>query len=182
MLLTYTELVEFIENRIVENSRLDLVNAASIDICLGDKLLVEDTRHSGIVDLAKRESPAMRELELDSTGRWRLPPGAFALANTIELFHLPNNIAFEYKLKSSLARGGLGHALAGWADPGFHNATLTLELSNTLQNNWLYLTPGMRIGQIVFWRGAPVPLEASYASRGSYNGQRDPQVSKEAPV
>ncbi len=180
MLLTYTELVELVENGVVENVDPKNIGPASIDIRLGDEVLIEDTGHTGIIDLSKRQAPAMRPLAYHDD-HWRLWPGMFALASTIERFNLPDNIAFEYKLTSSLARAGLNHALAGWADPGFHDATLTLELKNQLQFNYIKLVPGMIIGQLVFWRGAPVPSERSYAARGSYNGQRGPQVSKAAP-
>jgi len=49
------------------------------------------------------------------------------LATTIEYVNLPSDIAGDVKLKSSRAREGWDHALAGWIDPGF-NGQITLEL------------------------------------------------------
>ena len=177
-LLTHRELLELVESGVLENSDPSLVNAASIDIRLGDSLLVEASGRYKWCDLSKKQVPPMRELEKDADGGWSLYPGDFALVNTLEVFHLPADIAAEYKLKSSLARAGLNHMLAGWADPGFHNATLTLELKNELKHTILKLHPGMKIGQMVFWRGEPVPDHASYATRGQYNGQKEATPSR----
>lgn len=177
-LLTYTELLELVESGVIEGVPLEHINAASIDLTLGDNLLVEEPGRYSWCRLAEKETPPMRELEKDSDGGWSLYPGDFALASTREIFHLPADIAAEYKLKSSLARAGLNHLLAGWCDPGWSDATLTLELKNELKHTILKLRPGMKIGQIVFWQGKPVPNEASYATRGQYNGQREATPSK----
>ena len=177
-LLTYRELLELVESGVLENSDPSLVNAASIDIRLGDSLLVEQPGRYSWCDLSKKQVQPMRMLEKDSDGGWSLYPGDFALVNTLEVFHLPSDIAAEYKLKSSLARAGLDHMLAGWCDPGWNNATLTLELKNELRHTILKLHPGMKIGQMVFWRGEPVPEHASYATRGQYNGQKEATPSK----
>ena len=177
-LLTHRELLELVESEVLENSAPEHVNAASIDIHMGDSLLVEQPMRYSWCDLSKKQVPPMRMLEKDEDGGWSLYPGDFALVNTREVFHLPADIAAEFKLKSSLARAGLNHMLAGWADPGFHDATLTLELKNELKHTILKLQPGMKIGQMVFWRGESVPEHASYAVKGQYNGQREAQPSR----
>lgn len=172
-LLTYSSLMRFVESGIIDNIEPEQVNAASIDIRLGESLLVEDlsNKHTHI-HLSRGGAPRL------VPGDWILHPGQFALANTMEVFNLPNDVACEYKLKSSLARAGLDHSLAGWADPGFHNATLTLELHNSLQHHSLVLEPGMRIGQMVFFRGDVVPMDHSYRVKGRYNHQRRATESK----
>lgn len=178
-LLTYNELVELVEDGVLRNATMDQVNAASIDLHLGDTLLVEKFNDFfGEVDLSKKESPSMTGVKTRADGLWWLDPGQFALADTREVFYLPDSLACEFKLKSSLARAGLNHVLAGWADPGFREATLTLELINALQAHALGLKPGMKIGQMVFWRGETVPPQQSYANRGRYNGQRGATESK----
>lgn len=178
-LLTYTQLVDLVDDGVLENATTDQVNAASIDLHLGDTLLVESygNRHIS-VDLSKKQKPAMETIPKCENGMWWLRPGEFALAETREVFNLPDWIACEFKLKSSLARAGLNHVLAGWADPGFNDATLTLELMNCLQRNSLGLKPGMKIGQMVFWQGERVPADSSYAVLGRYNGQRGATESK----
>jgi len=175
-LLTYTELCELVERGVIQNAEMSQVNAASIDIRLGESMMMESVAIYR-VDITDKQSPVMHSVP-PWEGKWVLPPGYFALANTMEVFNLPSDIAGEYKLKSSLARSGLQHLLAGWCDPGWHGSTLTLELTNVLKHHALILRPGMKIGQMVFWRGSPVPEHASYAARGRYNRQTAAQVSK----
>ena len=98
-----------------------------------------------------------------------LEPNQFILAQTVEMFNLPLDISAEYKLKSSMARIGLEHLNAGWADAGWHGSVLTLELKNISQCQRIRIRPGDAIGQIVFFRHKPVPYEKSYAARGRYN-------------
>ena len=49
----------------------------------------------------------------------RILPGSPFLFCTIEYIRMPNDCAGVVYLKSSLARQGLDHALAGFVDPGF---------------------------------------------------------------
>jgi deoxycytidine triphosphate deaminase len=81
-------------------------------------------------------------------------------------------------LKSSLARSGLEHSQAGWADAGWHDSALTLELSNLLSNHTLHLEAGMAIGQMIFFRHTKVPEEFLYSTKGRYNGDRTVQEIK----
>jgi len=73
-----------------------------------------------------------RELiEIDISDRteedpYYLAPSEFVLAETIETFNLPDDISAQFVLKSSRAREGLNHLLAGWCDPGWHGSKLTL--------------------------------------------------------
>ena len=146
MLLSHTELLGLINERVIQNAIHDNVNGASIDVRLGSKLLIErpyPTNDRPIIDLAAKESPHFIPKLLDLYGGWVLDPGDFVLAATVETFHLPNDLCCEFKLKSSVARSGIEHSLAGWGDPGWSDATLTLELRNTLQHQALRLEPGM---------------------------------------
>jgi hypothetical protein len=63
-------------------------------------------------------------------------------------------------------------------DPGWNGSVLTLELRSNLNSHMLLLTPGQKIGQIVFYAGAPVPKERSYATIGQYNGDKAAQPSR----
>jgi dCTP deaminase len=180
-LLTYTELCEIVEQGVIQGVEPGRINAASIDVTLGDTLLREDWTQGvarKTVDLAAKQTPSMVEVDLKEAGSYELKPGEFVLASTRELFFLPNDLACEFKLKSSLARSGIQHAVAGWADPGFNGSVLTLELSNSLRSHWLVLRPSMPIGQLVFFRGQPVPEHASYKRKGQYNGDAGTQASR----
>jgi dCTP deaminase len=176
-LITHVELMDLVRTGVIKNADPQNVNGASIDVRLGETMRVEH-RQTGEVNLALGETVRMRKVPLNKKGCWTLPPGGFALFETMETFDLPDDIAVEFKLRSSMARSGIDHALAGWADPGWHNSTLTMELRNNLSYTRLMLAPGLRIGQIVFWRGDPVPGVASYRSKGRYNNQSGAQGSK----
>lgn len=169
MLLTYNELIDLVDSGAIEGVPRENINGASIDLTLGDEFMVEVPAEGPMtycVRLADKERPNMRVVR----GTQYLAPGQFCLAHTRERFNLPLDVAGHYMLKSSLARSGLQHLFAGFADPGWHGSTLTLELVNVLQYHTLVLEPGMKIGQMVFWRGSsPVPHEHSYAARGQYN-------------
>ena len=176
MLLTYIELQALVEQGAVQ-APLDQLNGASIDLTLGDSLLVEGPgRHP--VDLARKQSPNFIELLPDESGRWRLRPGDFALVNTREVFNLPDDVAFAMRLKSSTARAGLNASLAGWADPGWTGGTLTIQIKNLLSRHELILTPNMKIAQAIFHRGEPVPSEKSYAVTGHYNNTLKPTAAR----
>ena len=176
MLLTYSQLCKLVDNGVIVSVPHEHINGASIDVTLGNRIWTE-SQNGSTVDLASKQSPRLEAIDL-SEGDYLLRPGEFILAQTQEVFNLPNDIAFEFKLKSSVARSGLNHLLAGYADPGWHGSVLTLELHNTLQYHQLRITAGLKIGQIVFYRGLPVPHDRSYAVRGQYNNSQAAQPSK----
>lgn len=168
MLLSYTALMELVEQGVITADPA-LVNGASIDVRLDRTIMVERVQHIPVmIDLSQKESPEFMTMDLGEHG-YALKPNQFALASTMEIFNLPNNIACEFKLKSSIARAGLNHLLAGFADPRWHNSKLTLELKNECEYHSLLLKPGMKIGQMVFFQVDPVPEEHSYAVKGRYN-------------
>ena len=147
----------------------ELVNPASLDVRLGDTLLIESA-----------ESPKLVPYPLHQHTQenpYRLKPGQFVLAHTIEAFHLPDDIAAQFMLKSSRARSGLEHLMAGYCDPGWHGSVLTLELHNSRQLHPVALWPGMKIGQMVFHQMAGIP-QRSYAVTGRYNGDATVQGSR----
>lgn len=192
-LLSYNELVALVNSGVVDAVRTvndqgydpgtDQVNPASIDLTLGGSYLRELTHLTPgepmqVVDLSQRESVAWVKgrWDKDALGMYfDLYPGEFILSHTEQKFFMPDNLSGEYSLKSSLARNGLEHMLAGWIDPGFDNSVLTLELRNVTRHHVLRLRPGMPIGQVKFFRHAPVPADRSYRVRGHYNN--DPSVS-----
>lgn len=180
-LLSYTELCALVDTGVIEGVDKDCINSASIDIRLGNKILVEAER-GGKVSLANKERLNTIEVDLTEVGHWILEPGEFILAQSMEIFHLPNFISAEYKLKSSMARIGLEHLNAGWCDAGWHGSVLTLELKNMTQYHDIVIRPGDRIGQIVFFKHDPVPEDKSYAVRGRYNGDKEVSGTKPDPV
>ena len=168
MLLSYNELVELVEAKVI-TAKIENINGASIDLTLDDSVLIEKYQViEPVIRLSDKQAPEMIALTINDQG-FILKPKQFMLASTREVFNLPSNIAAEFKLKSSLARAGLNHCLAGFADPSWYNSRLTLELYNVLQFNSLLLTKGMKIGQMLFYRVNEVPEANSYAAKGRYN-------------
>lgn len=181
-LLTYLELIKLVENGSITGVEPEHINAASIDVIMGPTVMVESSGGSDFgkpVDLSCKKNIRLFELDLTPPNdALYLMPGQFALLHTSNKFYLPNDVAAQFVLKSSLARNGLDHLLAGWCDPGWHNSVLTLEVRNVTQFHTLVLRPGMKIGQMTFWRGREVPAAASYATRGQYNGDDKVSASK----
>lgn len=165
-LLSYNDLVKLVENNVITNVKPENINASSIDLTLGNSILIEDRYKGKTVSLKLRDKLYMKELNLP----YALSPGEFILAHTEQKFYLPDDISAEYKLKSSMARIGLEHLNAGWCDAGWNDSVLTLELKNMTHNHFILLEEGCSIGQIVFFKHEKVPLHASYRSRGRYNG------------
>jgi dCTP deaminase len=179
-LITYSGILELLKDGVVENFNIEYLNGASLDVRLNNVVWVEDLHQGRIVDLAAKEVPAMRRIDLNNElgGTYNIAPGEFILASTIEIFNLPNNVAAEFRLKSSSARAGLDQALAVWCDPGWTGSVLTMELRNNLRNHMLKIRAGMKIGQMIFWQGEPVPEEASYYLKGQYNHDKQAQPSR----
>ena len=180
MPLNYTEICELIEQGVVENAKFRNVNSSSLDITLGRDILAELLPKDG--GSFYERSISLRDrtplnMELRRTP-YTLFLGEFVLASSKEVFHLPNNISAEYKLKSSMARIGLEHLNAGWCDAGWHGSVLTLELKNMTRYHKILIREGDLIGQVVFFKHTPVPAEKSYAARGRYNGDLTAQGIK----
>ena len=104
-------------------------------------------------------------------GEWQITPGSPVLLSTVEFVRMPNDCAGVLYPKSSMARQGLDHALAGFVDPGFCGE-LTMEFHAhcpvTIRNR-------QRVVQLVLYRMESVP-EKVYC--GKYQNQRGPTVAR----
>jgi dCTP deaminase len=169
MILSDWEIRARCMGNMVENYSDELINPASLDVRLGDMLLIESV-----------ESPAMVPYPLaghTQDNPYLLVPGQFVLAHTVETFNLPDDIAAQFMLKSSRAREGLEHLMAGYCDPGWHGSKLTMELHNSRQLHPVALWPEMKIGQIVFHKMSSTPHK-TYAVTGRYNFDSGVTASK----
>ena len=179
MILAGNELNNLISQGVIKNSHQKFVNAASIDIRLGKTLMVEwDSRHS-VEPWKGGKGVEWKKVYMETLpyGCYSMAPNEFVLGSSIEMFFLPNNLSAEYKTKSTMARNGLDHALAGWCDAGWNSSVLTLELKNQTQNHYITLKPGMKIGQMIFHRHEDAGY-FSYSTKGSYNGDATVQAGK----
>lgn len=139
----------------------NLLNPASLDVRLGDQLMVESIY-----------SPELIRINISGKTEdepFLLQPGEFCLGETLEQFAIPDDLCSTFLLKSSRAREGYDHSFAGFADPGWHGSKLTLEIKNNRLHHPLPLYPGLKIGQMVFHSMSNVPMR-SYAEVGHYNG------------
>jgi len=147
----------------------ELLNPASLDLRLGSNILIESSEGPDLVPCCiANHTPA---------NPYRVVPGQFLLAEAEPIFNLPSCIAAQFVLKSSRAREGLQHLLAGWCDPGWNGSRLTLELKNVRQLHWIGIYPGLKIGQMKFMKMDSTPL-ASYAKTGRYNGDQTVKGSR----
>ena len=169
MILVDHQIDELCRDGMVSPYDPSLLNPTSLDVRLGDTLLIESVESDALVVY-----PLQGHSE--SNPYWMVP-GQFLLAQTVETFNLPDTVAAQFVLKSSRAREGLEHLLAGFCDPGWHGSVLTLELHNSRQLHPIRLWPGMRIGQMCF-QGLAEPPRRSYRVTGRYNGDATVQASK----
>lgn len=170
MLISYNELLDLVKEGVIAPVDIADVNGTSIDVHLGNFIMVERGRNAGnIVSLKDKDALEMQKIDI-TDGYYDLLPGEFILAQTSEVFNLPDNISAEFKLNSSGARIGLENALATWCDPHWNGSVLTLELKNLTRYHTVRLHAGCRIGQMIFHKSEPVPADRGYAVRGRYNG------------
>lgn len=154
---------------LVEPFDPEMVNPASIDVTLGSQIFVEGR----VCGPAKTR---VRWIEHTIEDTFELFPGQFILAHTREYVRIPNYLESIFQLKSSRGREGLNHMLAGYIDPGFCGQ-ITLELQNINQRHSIFLTEGMRIGQLRFQTLDDIPLR-TYAVTGRYHKDKGAVPSK----
>jgi dCTP deaminase len=158
----------------------DMIQPSSIDVRLDKYFRLFDNHKYPYIDPAEEQPELTRLVEVtDEEAGFVLHPGEFVLGSSLETVSLPDDLAARVEGKSSLGRLGLmTHATAGFVDPGF-SGHVTLELSNVATLP-IMLYPGMKIGQLCFFRLSS-PAEHPYGSdrHGShYQGQRGPTASR----
>lgn len=156
-----------------------MVQPSSIDVRLDRFFRVFENHRYPHIDPAVEQPELTREVATVGDEPFVLHPGEFVLGSTYEVVTLPDDVAARLEGKSSLGRLGLlTHSTAGFIDPGF-SGHVTLELANVATLPIL-LWPGMKIGQVCFFRmtsSAEHPYGSSvYGSR--YQGQRGPTQSR----
>ena len=154
-----------------------MVQPASIDVRLDRYFRIFENHRYDAVDPAADQPELTRLVSPLGDEPFILHPGEFVLGSTAERVALPDDLVARLEGKSSLGRLGLLiHSTAGYVDPGW-DGYLTLELSN-VANLPITLYPGMKIGQISFFR-LSTPAESPYGKAGNkYQGQRGPTPSR----
>jgi dCTP deaminase len=157
----------------------ECVQPSSVDLHVDAQFRIFANSRYPYIDV-RREMPDLTDLvSVAEDEPFILHPGEFVLGSTAERVAIPDDVVARLEGKSSLGRLGLLiHSTAGYVDPGW-DGYLTLELSN-VANLPITIYPGMRIGQISFFRlstAAAVPY-GSKATRSKYQGQRGPTPSR----
>jgi dCTP deaminase len=181
MILSDRDILREIEaGRIVINPfERDCVQPSSVDLHLGNKLLLFRNSHRPYIDVRQPVDELMEAHEVAYGDSFAVHPLEVLLASTYESVSLPNDLVARLEGKSSLARLGLQvHATAGFVDPGWHGY-LTLELSNVTKFPIL-IYPGMKVVQISFMRmSSAVQLPyGSQALHSKYQGESGPTPSR----
>jgi dCTP deaminase len=168
MTLCDYQIAELGRNGLVHPFDPALVNPCSLDVRLGPTLLIEvpwsSEMQTQCIEHTTHAEP------------YYLEPGEFVLAHTLEYVKVPSKYAMRFMLKSSRAREGIEHSLAGFIDAGFEGS-ITLELSNVRRMTSVPIWYGMRIGQFEIVELDGVPLE-TYGKKGHYHGDSSVQSSK----
>lgn len=134
------------------------LGSTSLDIRLGTSFQVYSPNQVGVVDFTNDDSIGNANLnsalvDLDYLQSITIAPGQFMLGHSMEYICLPLSVAAQVEGRSSFARLGIEvHMTAGFVDPGFQGV-LTFEIFNAGPNP-VRLYPGIRIGQLRFFKGA----------------------------
>ena len=158
----------------------EMIQPSSVDVRIDKWFRLFDNHRYGLIDHSVEQPDLTRLVEVPTGESFVLHPGEFVLGSTYETVTLGAGMAARLEGKSSLGRLGLlTHSTAGFIDPGF-SGHVTLELSN-MATLPIALWPGMRIGQLCFFRLSS-PAEHPYGSgdgrSNRYQGQRGPTASR----
>lgn len=136
----------------------DQIGAASVDLRMGNIVLIVKARGLSHVDPAERgnneharETDLQQKLEryeLPFKSRFLLHPGSLALVPTLEWVSVPADLVGAVTARSTWAREGLSIATATLIEPGYQGI-VTLELAN-LGEIPIALYPGLQLAQIAF--------------------------------
>ncbi len=168
--------------RIAIEPEIDLdvhLGSCSVDFRLGNTFMVFEHSRYSFIDPRQPQSigEGMRTIEVPDGEAFIMQAGDFALASTVEILTLPNDLVARLEGRSSIARLGITvHSTAAVFEPGWVG-TATMELSN-LGRMAVALYPGMRICSFTFEQmSSPVLVPYSQKAGNKYAGQVQPRAS-----
>jgi len=185
MILTKKYIQENKDKFVLENVTEKQFSQNSIDLSLGKYIFIdkksvfypmsyEDLKLGKTIENKNKEYYKL-DLSMFESSPFVLYPDTFILAYTDEWVgsKANTNIAWQFLLKSTLARLGLDHNLAGWVEPGYF-LPLCLELTTKAP---LELRYGDLIGQAVFH--LTTDDSQDYTKSGSYQKHTNLKKLKE---
>jgi dCTP deaminase len=142
------------------------VSSYGYDVRVADEFKIFTNVFSAIVDPKNFNPQSMIDFKGDVC---IIPPNSFALARTIEYFHIPRNVLTICLGKSTYARCGIIVNVTPF-EPEWEGF-VTLEISNTTPlPAKIYANEGM--AQVLFFEGDE-PCDISYADKkGKYQKQQ----------
>jgi deoxycytidine triphosphate deaminase len=182
--LSYSEILKNIENGniIADGVKPEQIKDQSIDVNLGRYIFIREEsvkfsfkffkQYLWLIFVAKRIEFKGLEyfmIELNHNKPFWAIPGMFILAYTNEFIGTVggSNLQPSFKLKSTSARHGIQHPLAGLGEVGFFNRWC-LELTFAVP---VELRHGDLVGQIYF--DTVIGKPSDYADKGSYQSISD---------
>ena len=145
---------------------IENIGPASVDLSLANNIVSKYFLGEKTYTMEGR--PFFEErIVLASNGTIIMMPHVFYLCSSQEYIYVPPTHCAMVQMRSSPARRGLGHKVAGFVDPGFHGQ-ITFELTADIPIELAY---GERIAQIIYMRLTEL-TERPYI--GKYNGQTGP--------
>lgn len=159
------EINEFCKSNLITPYNKDQLNPASYDVLVGKNAFIESQNGWVKLDLS----------DYTAKNPYWLEPRDFVLLELVEYIKLPNNLVAQFALKSSRAREGYNHSLAGYVDNGYQGR-LTLEVENLRKYASLPLYQGLKIGQLIFTESQHP--ERPYSVTGRYFRDEFVQKSK----
>jgi deoxycytidine triphosphate deaminase len=190
--------IKAIGDKLISPYDESLVNPSSVDVRIGNKLLLltitDKKEYKKALRLLRKQDVAYgintqtltylnmlvkwKEIDLSSYSSenpyWLLP-NAKILVESLETFYFPDNICGQFRLKSSRGREFYEHLEAGWIDCGWSGSKLTMEIENR-NHNCLPIYQGLRMGQIILFK-TDTP-DRSYKESGRYNNDNSVHISK----
>ena len=166
MALEHKMIEPFVEDQVRDGVISYGVSSYGYDIRVADEFKIFTNIHTALVDPKNFNEKSF----VDFKGpECIIPPNSFALARTVEYFHIPRNVLTVCLGKSTYARCGLIVNVTPF-EPEWEG-TATLEISNTTPlPAKIYANEG--IAQVLFFQ-SDEPCETSYADKkGKYQAQQ----------
>jgi len=166
MALEHKMIEPFVESQVRNGVISYGVSSYGYDIRVADEFMIFTNVHSAIVDPKNFDPKSMFEFKGEVC---IIPPNSFALARTVEYFHIPRSVLTVCLGKSTYARCGLIVNVTPF-EPEW-NGYVTLEISNTTPlPAKIYANEG--IAQVLFFE-ADEECQVSYADKkGKYQNQQ----------
>lgn len=165
-----------------------LLNPASLDVCVGDRLLLlcGNALINRLLAMVGVPNRLINKYlggfkSVDISGKTKddpywLQPGDRALIGSKEVFNFPDGVTAHFQLKSSRCRDFYEHLESGFCHPGWNGSVLTMEIINH-NTRPLPVYPGMAMGSMIFYQMTQLPRR-SYRETGRYNNDKNVSPSK----